>query len=695
MTSASSSTFAIGVDVGGTHTDLCVNSDFGRHRAKAFTTHQDYSVGIVDALRVAATEAGLGLEELLRLTSRSVVSTTIVTNAVTELVGARVGVFVTAGFGDTFQILGGFRRNVLDDHEQTNPPQLVARPDVIEVQERVTRDGVVVPLNEGDVRRGVRRLKEAGVDTIAVCLLWSFREPGHEERIRQLIHEEWPEAFVSLSSEVHPVIREHERFTAAVFNAFCQPAAVRLLDTLEARLRSLDYSGPLAYFSGAGGTIGVELARKFPILLLQSGPAGGVIGATNLGKAMGKPSVLSGDMGGTSFDACLIEDGAPTVTHRFEVDKFQTGVSLIEVISIGAGGGSVGHLDERNVPQVGPLSAGSMPGPACYGRGGTRPTVTDAAVTVGLIDPGNYLAGRAQLLPGKSIQAMDSVFKSTYGWSAEQASEGVLELVCTNMSLALRRISVERGHDPRQFQFIAFGGTLPLFATRICEKLGMHELIVPANSSVFSALGTLTANYLRRYSRTVHWKLGVDVGLKQAQDAWADMSARAEKEAATYGLAADQVERRWSADLRFEGQVFEVEVPLPDVLNDQAAERVALEFPKHYEKVYGTGSAWQAADVIAVSLNLTCAGPSAGDYFPVTARGEPTTAVPATARMVFLDSKWTEIPVYRESDLAVGCSFEGPAVADLSDTTLFVAAGWECTRDQYANFVLRFAEGAH
>ena len=345
-----------------------------------------------------------------------------------------------------------------------NPPEIVPRRSVIEIEERIDSDGrIIVGLAEAEVREGVRALREQGVSAIAVCLLWSFKQPSHEQRVRELIAEEWPEAFVTLSSDIHPVIRAYERFLTAVFNCFCQPAATRLLDTVSARLTNDGFAGRLSFFSGAGGAISAELARRFPILLLASGPAGGVMGSADLANAMGYQNVLTGDMGGTSFDAALIRDGAPHITPRFRLGELETGISLVDVVSIGAGGGSIAWTDERGVPQVGPQSTGSDPGPACYGRGGTAPTVTDAAAVLGIIDPENYLGGRFTLDRDAAALAIATIAEP-HGWSPEQGSEATCELVATNMAYALRRISVERGHDPgcrSPQQLCVLGGGCP------------------------------------------------------------------------------------------------------------------------------------------------------------------------------------------------------------------------------------------
>ncbi len=689
--------YLLGIDVGGTHTDLCIAAGSTLHRSKALTTHNDYSEGILEAIAVAAKSLGLSVGELVSRSTAMVNGTTIVTNAITEVRGARVGVLVNAGFPDTFRLVAGARRNIYDDHAQVDPPEIVPKDCVEEIEERVGRDGsVLVPMDEAAVRQAVRNLKAKGVATIAVCFLWSFKHPAHELRAREIIHAEWPEVFVTLSSEIHPVIREYERFLTAVFNCFCQPAAVRLLDTLGQRLESHGFRGNFTFFSGAGGAISAELAKRFPILLLASGPAGGVIGATQIAELLGESNVMTGDMGGTSFDASLVEGARPAVTASVKIDEFDTGISLIDVISVGAGGGSIAWIDDRGVPQVGPKSAGSSPGPACYGRGGIEPTVTDASVVLGYLDPGGYLDGRVQLDRVAAETALVDRFGARYGWTAQQAAEGIAELTSTNMAHALRQVSVERGHDPRHFLMLAYGGTLPMFVTRICSKLGMTRVVVPYNSSVFSAFGVLTADYVRRYSQTVEWDLadaGDYVRVNERRQAMLD---RATAEAAIDGFGPEECRLEWIGEFRFQGQVYEVPMPLPDrPLSEADGVDFAAEFPSHYERIYGKGTAWKDSKVFLLTLSLIANAPRPK---PTMTRllEEPSDASAAVvgSRSMYSASlgAYEDVPVYLEDHFKPGMRADGPGIVDQRDTTIVVPKGWVVSRDGYHNFVLTMSE---
>ncbi len=360
--------FSLGVDVGGTHTDLILSGPDGLVRSKAFTTHGNYSDGIFDALDVAAAQLGVATDEVISGCRAFVNGSTIVTNAITELRGAKVGVLITRGFRDTFRLAGGARSADYDDHVQVTPPEVVARDCIEEISERVTSDGaIVVALDEDEVRAAVRRLHDRGVEAIAVCYLWSFREPAHERRSREIIEQELPGTFVTASSDLHPVIREFPRFMTAVFNCLSHRATTRYVHQLQQRLQDAGFSGALSFFQGIGGSVGADVVEAEPITLMQSGPAGGVMGARYVAEQLGLSNILVGDMGGTSFDTAVLPRLEPTVAKQATFGPFHTGVNILDVVSVGAGGGSIAWLDVRGVPQVGPRSAGSEPGPPATG----------------------------------------------------------------------------------------------------------------------------------------------------------------------------------------------------------------------------------------------------------------------------------------------------------------------------------------
>lgn len=684
--------YSIGVDVGGTHTDLILSGPDGLIRSKAFTTHENYSEGIFDAIEAAAEQIGTSRGELLSGCGTFVNGSTIVTNVITELRGARVGVLITEGFGDTFRIAAGPRTTDMDDHLQVPVPDVVRRQDIKEIGERVLSGGeIAAPLDETRVRESIRELRESGVEAIAVCYLWSFANSNHEQRTREIIAEEMPDAFTTLSSEVHPVVGEYSRFMTAVFNSLSHRATTRYADDLRSRLEGDGFNGNLTFFQGTGGSAMADAIMAKPVTLMQSGPAGGVMGARYAAKRLGLENVLVGDMGGTSFDTAVLDGLEPAIAKRASFGPFQTGINMIDIVSVGAGGGSIVSLDARGVPRVGPHSAGSDPGPACYGRGGTLPTVTDANVVLGLIDPDNYLKGQHQIDVGLAGSAIETEVGTALEWTAAQGAAAIYDLAVIEMANALRMVSIERGYDPRDFTFFSYGGGLGLFTVEICRRLGIPTAVVPNNSAAFSAYGVLIADYVRQYERTVSWDLSDASQVKRVNNALTEMRAQAKADAAEEGISEDQLDIEAGGDFRFLGQTYEVPVPLPDrMLTAQDAIDMANDFPAVYEANYGEGTAWKGSPVqlLNVSLRVSYERPKPDERRSETNAGERP--APAATREVFLPivRRRAEIPIYLETAVGFGQQVEGPCIIDVGDTTLYLPEGSSAARDSFSNFIL-------
>jgi N-methylhydantoinase A len=689
----------IGVDVGGTHTDAVVMVDGRIARGKALTTYDDFSRGVLQAAEVAAQSIALTLEEVLGSTELFVNGTTVVTNAITELRGANVGVLVTAGFKDTFRFAGGLRKPVFDDHLQTNVPDLVQRQAIAEIAGRVDYAGnELVALDRDQVRREARRLVEdLGVDTVAVCFLWSFLNPSHELAAREELHDLYPDMFVTLSHEAFPVQGENRRWTTAILNCFVHERAHHYLETLSSRLHEAGLSGSLAFFQGLGGVISEERAREFPLALLGSGPAAGAIGANELAKQLGHRNLLIADMGGTSLDTGIVTDNQVQIDNKVELGPFKTGVNIVDVVSIGAGGGSIAWIGDRGMPQVGPHSAGPDPGPACYGRGGSEPTVTDALVVMGFIDPDNYLGGRLSLRSDLAAEALDRRLGSHFGWTVEKSAAAVHELVVANMANAIRQVSVAKGLDPRDFLFLAYGGTLPLFAADIAAELEIATVMIPLNSSVFCARGLVGADFIRRYDRDVSWVLSNDTGIEHANEVAAGMLATAEEDMRREGFSNGDVEFARSADFRFMGQSFELSLPLPArELTAADGPRLEAQFREFYERTYGRGTAWEGVPAMLLNYTVTA---SAGRTAPPAVSVELAPRQPAELakgeRMVYLPTsrERRRLPVYDGALFSAGSRVDGPAIIDESDTTIYVPDGVSAERDEYLSYVLRRGGG--
>lgn len=684
----------IGVDVGGTHTDVTAIVGSRIERGKALTTYDDFSRGVLDATKVVAEALEMDLGDLLGRTRLFINGTTVVTNAITQLRGSHVGVLVTAGFRDTFRFAGGPRLPEFDDHLQVNVPDLVSRDAIAEIEERIDYAGEeVVPLNEKQLEREVRRLvEEQHVDAVAICFLSSFANPDHELAAERKVKELYPELFVTPSHRVFPVLGENRRWTTAVLNSFVQDRAEVYLESLSTKVRDAGLRGGLAFFQGLGGGISLEKAKDYPLALLGSGPAGGAIGANELAQRMDRKRVLLGDMGGTSFDTGIINNNEIHIEKNIELGPFETGVNLVDVVSIGAGGGSIAWVGERGVPQVGPQSAGSAPGPAAYDKGGTEPTVTDAMVTLGFIDPEHYLGGRVKLRKELAEQSLDRVLCSRFGWSLEEAGAAVHDLVVVNMANAMREVSVEKGYDPRDFVFLAYGGTLPLFCMQIAERLGIETVVIPQNSSVFSALGLLASDFVLRYDQTVGWDLSRVDEVDQVNELADRLIEKGRADMRNEGFSDDDIEIVRSADFRFLGQSYELTLPLPDrPLTPEDAPELAKQFFELYERTYGEGTAWKGVPEVLLNYTVTVVGRQERPSF----NGKPPERASAEdmlreKRSVYLPGthERTEISVYDDHRFGSGTQVEGPAIVDAYDTTIYVPPEAHIERDEFMNYVL-------
>lgn len=688
---------AIGVDVGGTHTDVQVLWNGRLERGKALTDYADFSRGLLEAIEVAAGKFDVSLRELLQNTETIFNATTVVTNAISEFRGDNVGVLVTAGFKDTFRLSGGPRLAAFDDHLQVNVPDLVDRRSIIEIGGRMSAQGVeLVPLDFDQVDTAIDTLvTERDVDSLAVCLLSSYANPAHERAVEARIVARHPGVFVSSSYRLFPVMRETRRWTTAVLNSFIQSTAETYLNTINRSVVENGFAGTLAFFQGLGAGITQRRAKEFPLSLLASGPAAGALGANALARRLGISNVLLGDMGGTSFDTCLIRDNEIHIDRNLDLGQLQTGLNLVDVVSIGAGGGSIASVSERGVPQVGPRSARSTPGPACYGQGGVEPTVTDAMVCLGVIDSANYLGGRTPIYPELADTAIQNRLGAHYGWSTKECAVAIHDLVVANMSNAIREVSVRKGHDPRDFTFFAFGGTLPMFAWQIAQAVGISEVIIPANSSVFCAQGLLHSNFAIREDHSLFWSLDDESAIDAVNTAADRFVAEAVAEMEEDGFDRDQMLIKRYADLKYPGQVYELTIAMPEHLSEPDLVELRERFFALYERTYGKGTAWTGAAPIMQSY--TVAVSSRREEVAHVGEADlrlPADQQPPKRRRVHLPEarRFAEIPVVGEQSFKSGETHEGPLIIDATDTTIYVPTGVVIGRDKLANYRLTAAK---
>jgi N-methylhydantoinase A len=673
--------FRIGIDVGGTFTDLvAIDAGGAATLAKVASTPDDPSLGVLDGLTALAAKLGRDRVALLRQAERIVHGTTVATNALLELKGARTGLLTTEGHRDVIEMREGLK----DDRYNLRlppPEQLVPRHLRLGVRERLRADGrVETPLDKASLIKAIDILRLARVEAVAVCYFHAWRDPAHERATAELLARALPDAYVSLSSAVLPQIKEFERVSTTIINAYVGPVLSRYLARLEARLGEAGYRGPTLIIQSHGGVAPIADAGQLAVGGVLSGPAGGVAGSVHAARLTGDRDLISFDMGGTSTDICLVVDGEASLVMDRKIGGHRIALSSLDIASIGAGGGSIAAVDAGGILHVGPESAGAVPGPACYGQGGTAATVTDANLVLGYLDPARFLGGERRLDKGAAENAVDRV-AAALGVDRLQVAHGIHRIVNTNMVEGVRLVSVRRGVDPRRFALFAFGGAAGLHATDIARQLGLGRVIVPRVAAVLSAWGMLATDLRFDLSRS-------HIGDTRALDGAAVKCLFDEME--TEGLARLRVSfggparTSRTADMRYGEQVFEIAVPLDDV-DWRAADplpQIVERFHRRHEALYTYAMPDQES--VLVNARVTVSGLL--DELP----HEPNlpAAPPAAAlasRSIYLDAGWATAAVYDFEALAPSQSIAGPAIIEsamttvllrMGDTAMVTAQGW-------------------
>jgi N-methylhydantoinase A len=690
--------YRLGVDIGGTFTDFALFDARGAKMSvhKRLTTPHDPSEAVTEGIDVLLQRDGVAIADV----SDVVHGTTLVTNAVIERNGAVTGMLATAGFSDILD-MGFERRYDLFDLRVKYPPPLVPRRLRLEVAERVRFDGSVeTALDEAAVKVAAKRFQELGVAAVAVCFLHAYANPAHEARAAEILREAAPDLFVSASADVFPNMREFERWTTTTVNAFTQPMFDRYLERLESGLAARGFRGRLYIMASSGGTLTASTARRFPVRALESGPAAGVLMSAYHGRSLDLPNLLSFDMGGTTAKGALVRGGTPIKRYSMEVARvheFRQGSGLtiripaMDMIEIGAGGGSIAEIDDRGLLRVGPRSAGADPGPACYGRGGTRPTLTDANLVLGYLDAGFFLGG-AMALDRTAAEAAirDSVAKPL-GLETLRAAWGVHDIVSEDVARAFRIHASERGFDYRSGSMVAFGGSGPLHALGIARKLKIPRVVFPVGAGVMSALGLLISplSFEMARSRRIH------VADIDAADFAATVAAL-ETEATSYllsaGVARGDIRLKRRLDMRYQGQGHEIEVTLPDAADASAlfADLGEL-FDRAYEAAY-TLRLDEPAEIVNWKVEAAGPAPHLGDGYSLS--GPAGAAKPLKGARLAYDSeakRMTEWPVYDRYALSPGATVEGPALIEERESTCVIGSGQTATVDAHFNLVVELA----
>ncbi|MDO8188693.1 hydantoinase/oxoprolinase family protein [Conexibacter sp. JD483] len=695
--------FYVGSDIGGTFTDTVLLTEDGEvHMAKSPTTKEELTRGAISALELAAGAIGVAPEQIGDGLVYYAHGTTQATNAFIERKGVRTGLLTTRGFRDVLRSQrstaswAGLGHTARHYSARTLPQPIVPLDQIREIEERVDYKGaVIVPLNEQQLREAVRELVADGCEAIAITFLWAFRNDVHERRAVEIIGEEAPGLFVSAASQLLPILGEYERTSTTSINAYLGPIIARYVTNLEGELRDSGFRGELSIMESGGGVLPSGDAATQAAAMLTSGPAGGVLASAALAAEKGWPNVITSDMGGTSFDVGLVVDGEPLLTRNAEVGRFHVALPMIGVTAIGAGGGSIARVDDGHLT-VGPESAGARPGPACYGRGGTRPTVTDADVVLGIIDPEYFLGGNMGLDRAAAEQAIREHVAEPLGLSLLEAAAGIRSVADNHMADLLRKVTLRAGYDPRDFVVFAYGGAGPTHAHRYALEAGIRTVFVPATAAVHSAYGAVTSDRHRTFTVAHHAqaprgfeRASEHVSAAEMEAAFATLTQRCEQ-----AMGTDQLTMRRYVGMRFRQQVHELAIELPaGAVTGATVDQLVEDFTTRYEHIYGRGTALRVAGVEFTVLRVD-------GHVPVTRPAPAPKAssldplAPSGSREIWFEERGalTTTAVYRPQDLAGGGTIAGPAAIEQAGTTVIVGPDQRALVDGHGHITIEIPQ---
>ena len=671
--------YRIGIDVGGTFTDLVAVDETGRVTlAKAASTPADQSLGVMEGLSRLAEELGMERQAMLHRTERIVHGTTVATNALLEMKGARVGLLTTEGHRDVIEMREGLKDDRYD-LRQPPPVQLVPRNRRIGVRERIRPDGrVEIPLDATSLAKAIAALEAERVEAIAICYLHSWRDPAHERATAEAVRARLPDTYIALSSSVLPQIKEYDRLCTTVVNAYVGPALDRYLTRLETRLKEARYSGPILIIQSHGGVSTIADAVALSAGGVLSGPAGGVAGSRYAARLLRHGDLIPFDMGGTSTDISLVVDGEASIASDRQLAGQRVALQSLDIASIGAGGGSIARVDTSGVLHVGPESAGAQPGPACYGRGGTDATVTDANVVLGFLDPHNFLGGKSRLDGPAAAAAVDRV-AAALGVDRMAAAEGIYRVINTRMAEGIRLVSVRRGVDPRRFAILSFGGAAGLHVTDVARQLDLTRVVVPRLSAVLSAWGMLACDLRYELART-HISDTSRLDARTLVAAYREMEQDGRDRLAAASFDGP-VRAARSADMRYGEQIFEIAVPLGgmDLESPDLMARIAHAFHDRHEQLYTYSLPDQEPVLVNARVAVIGELPSLPKE-PDRAATKPTAA--RGTRRVHLGG-WRDVPLYDFETLAPGQKIAGPAIVEAPTTTVLLRDGDSATTTSF------------
>ena len=679
--------YRVGVDIGGTFTDLVAIDEKTRdvYEVKVPTTPKDPLNGVLNAINRLKMVYNIEITDFSQL----IHGTTIATNTIIEKKGAKCGLITTKGFRDVIEI-GRQTRSKLYDIFVDRPEPLIPRHLRVEISERVLYNGEIFKgIDEKEVERKVEYLVKNGVQSIAVCLLHSYINPEHEKIVEKIIKKLYPDIFVSLSSDVVPEFREYERFSTTVLNAYVLPRVKKYLDSFEEFLVSKGARCPLHVVQQSGGIVRSEFVKNKPVVIVESGPAAGVIMAQHIGKLAGFSDIISLDIGGTTAKAATIIGGMPEVTTELYVaEGYPLKIPSIDLVEVGAGGGSIAWLDVAGALKVGPISAGADPGPACYCKGGTEPTLTDAHVVLGHINPNYFLGGRMKISVEEAKKAVKDKLAAKLQMDLIEVAEGIIDVAMATVSRAIRKVTLRRGHDPRDFAIVAFGGAGPMEAAMLAEELGIRNIVIPPSPGLASALGMLFADMRYEYVLTRVMRIkNADVNL--INETYSSLENKGISELKKEVVNFETVILR-SMDLRYVGQSYEINIPVPPgEVSGEDLENIAAKFHEKHQMIYGHSAPEEPVEL--VNLRVTVIGKAAKPKLKELPKEKKSsdTALKGTRKVYFKKYKdFVECPIYERSKLAYDSEVSGPAIIEEMSSTIVIPPDYTARVDKYGNIII-------
>ncbi len=681
----------IGIDVGGTFTDFLVTRPDDEPRIyKVLSTPSDPSIGLVNGLSEIAASMNLSLDELARSVETIVHGTTVTTNATLTRTGAKTGLVTTAGVRDALEMRRGVREEQYNNR-YTNVPPLVPRYLRVPVRGRLNyRGDVLEPLEPDDVLRAIRLFKDENVEAVAICFMNSFANPEQEQQAAELVRAKLPGAFLTVSSEFLPSIRFYDRVSSTVLNSYVGPKLSSYVDHLIARLEEIEFGGVLLLMQSNGGVMSPQVAQRSPALTLLSGPAAGPQAGLGYVRLHGHNHCITVDMGGTSFDAALVRDGTPIVVTEGEINRYRIALPMLDIVTIGAGGGSIGWIDEGGLLRMGPQSAGADPGPACYAKGGTLPTCTDADLLLGYLDPDYFAGGKLELDLAGARRAVEEHIARPLGLSLEEAAAGMYQVINNNMAQGVRQTSIKRGFDPREFPMVAAGGAGPLHSCLICHELEIPLFIVPRESSIFCAAGMLMSDLQHDFVCSFVAVLdGIDWGkLEHVID---DMAAQGGRLLIEESIPEAQRRFTVKLDCRYVKQYHEVSLPVEmESIRGADMDTIASAFHVEHKRLYGYSLEDETTPIELINVRVRAVGLTDKPAYAEEPHGgaDPKPAFKGE-RAVFVPEERTfrTVPVYDGHKTHCGNRITGPALVEQVNTTLLLTASFDCVCDRYGSFV--------